>query len=56
MVVQNAFPYIRNSIAACLKAEVITGRYADAIEPKDYITRAEVAVILNRMLRNTELI
>ena len=53
MDVQNAFPYIRNSIAACLKAEVITGRYADAIEPKDYITRAEVAVILNRMLRNT---
>jgi len=54
--VQNAFPYIRSSIAACLKAEVIIGRYADAIEPKDYITRAEVAVILNRMLRNTELI
>lgn len=54
--VQNAFPYIRSSVAACLKAEVIVGRYADAMEPKDHITRAEVAVILNRMLRNAALI
>ncbi len=54
--VKEAFEYIRNSMAACLKENIIIGRYEDAIEPKDYITRAEVAVILNRMLRRSELI
>ena len=54
--VQASLPYIRRSIAACLNSGIINGRYADAIEPKDYITRAEVAVILHRMLVNADLI
>ncbi|NCB43137.1 MAG: S-layer homology domain-containing protein [Clostridia bacterium] len=54
--VENALPYIRSSIAACLKANIIKGRYPDAMEPKDNIIRAEVAVILSRMLKAAELI
>ncbi|MDD3394258.1 MAG: S-layer homology domain-containing protein, partial [Anaerotignum sp.] len=51
-----ASSYARESIAACLKAGVVFGREDNTIAPKDYITRAEVAVMVERLLQKSELI
>lgn len=51
-----ASDYAKTSIAACLKTGVITGRSSDTIAPKDCITRAEVAVIVQRLLQKSNLI
>ncbi len=48
--------FARTSIAACLKTGIITGRSSSAIAPKDFITRAEVAVIVQRLLQKSGLI
>ncbi len=48
--------YSMESIAACLKAGIISGKSVDTLAPKDYITRAEVAVIVQRLLQKSELI
>lgn len=48
--------YAQESIAACLKAGVVTGRSASIIAPQDCITRAEIAVIVERLLQKSELI
>ena len=48
--------YATTSIATCLKTGVITGRSSDTIAPKYYITRAEVATIVQRLLQKSELI
>ncbi len=47
--------YAREGIAACVKAGVVNGT-GPALLPNSNITRAEVAVMVWRMLRNTELI
>ncbi|MDD3169078.1 MAG: S-layer homology domain-containing protein, partial [Eubacteriales bacterium] len=48
--------YARNSIAACIKTGVVSGRNGNLIAPKENITRAEVAVIVERLLQKSDLI
>ena len=48
--------YAKSSIAACLRTGVVTGKSGNTIAPKDYITRAEVAVIVQRLLQKSNLI
>lgn len=48
--------YAKNSIAACVKTGIVSGRNGNMIAPKDNITRAEVAVILQRLLQKSGLI
>lgn len=48
--------YARDSIAACIKAGVATGKNDKLIASKDNITRAELAVIIQRLLQKSNLI
>ncbi len=48
--------YAKNSIAACIKSGIISGRNGKLIAPKDYITRAEVAVVVRNLLIKSDLI
>lgn len=48
--------YARARIAECLKIGIMTGRDASTIAPKDSISRAEVAVIIQRLLQKSGLI
>jgi uncharacterized repeat protein (TIGR02543 family) len=52
----SAAEYAKASIASCVKAGIVSGRSGKLIAPKDNITRAEVAVIVQRLLRNSKLI
>lgn len=51
-----ASAYAKSSIAACLKTGIVTGRGSNTIAPKYYITRAEVAVIVQSLLQKSNLI
>ncbi|MBF4692927.1 S-layer homology domain-containing protein, partial [Fusibacter ferrireducens] len=51
-----ATPSTRPSIEACLKAGIITGRSSTTVAPKSYITRAEVAVVIEKLLKKSDLI
>lgn len=46
----------RNSVAACVKAGIISGRTGNMAAPEDNITRAEVAVMIRRLLQKSNLI
>ena len=48
--------YAKDSIAACLQASIVSGKGGHTIAPKDYITRAEVAVMVQRLLQKSGLI
>lgn len=48
--------YTKSSIAACVKTGIVSGRNGNMIAPKDNITRAEVAVIISRLLKKSNLI
>jgi hypothetical protein len=48
--------YARDSIAVCVKTGIISGRNGNLIAPKENITRAEVAVIVRRLLLKSNLI
>ena len=48
--------YAKEAAAACLKTGVITGTTANTISPKAYVTRAEVAVMVQRLLQKSGLI
>lgn len=48
--------YAKNSIAASVKAGIVSGRNGKMIAPKDNITRAEVAVTVRRLLQKSNLI
>jgi hypothetical protein len=52
----DASDYAARSLAACLKAGIITGRDAQVLAPQNNITRAEVAVIVTRLLQQSDLI
>ncbi len=48
--------YAKESAAVCLKAGIVAGKTASTISPKDYVTRAEVAVMVQRLLQKCGLI
>ena len=47
--------WAQNSIAERLQAGVVTGRRSKKLTPKASITRAEVAVITQRLLKKSDL-
>ncbi|CAH1214382.1 hypothetical protein PAECIP111893_03790 [Paenibacillus plantiphilus] len=52
----DASAWAKNSIADSLQAGIISGRSSTQLAPKAYITRAEVAVIVQRLLQQSDLI
>jgi hypothetical protein len=48
--------YAGNSIAACIKAGIAAGKKGMLLAPKDNITRAEAAVIIQGLLHKSNLI
>ncbi len=48
--------YARESAAVCLKEGIITGRTLTTLSPKAYVSRAEVAVMVRRLLQQSGLI
>ncbi len=48
--------YAKASAAACLKTGIVTGKTATAISPGTPVTRAEVAVMVRRLLQQSGLI
>lgn len=48
--------YAKNSIAACVKTGIISGRDSNHIVPGENITRGEAAVIVRRLLQKSDLI
>ena len=44
------------SMAACVKTGIVSGRNGKTIAPKEYITRAETAVIVRKLLQKSNLI
>jgi len=51
-----AADYARPGIAACVKTGLISGRGQNTLAPKDNITRAEVALIVQKLLQKSGLI
>ncbi len=51
-----ASSYAKESIAACVKLKIVSGRNGKLIAPKDNITRAEVAVMVRQLLKKSNLI
>ncbi len=48
--------YAKDSIASCIKTGVVQGKNGNMLAPKENITRAEVAVIIKRLLQKANLI
>ena len=48
--------YAKESIAACLKTGITNGTRVNKLSPKAYVTRAEVAVMAQRLLQKSKLI
>lgn len=48
--------YAKSGAAECVWAKVVSGRTAATVNPKEHITRAEVAVVVERLLQNSGLI
>ena len=48
--------YAEESIAACIDTGIVSGRDSGTIAPKAYVTRAEVAVMVERLLQKSGLI
>ncbi|NCB50252.1 MAG: hypothetical protein EOM54_00015 [Clostridia bacterium] len=48
--------YAKMGVAACIKTGVVTGTTASTLSPKDSVTRAEVAVMVQRLLEKSGLI
>ncbi|MBN7773536.1 S-layer homology domain-containing protein [Clostridium aminobutyricum] len=48
--------YAKESVAACLETGITAGRSNQIIAPKDSITRAEVAIMAERLLKKSDLI
>lgn len=48
--------YARSGAAACIKTGVILGTIATMISPKDYVTRAEAVVMVQRLMQKSGLI
>jgi len=48
--------FAKESAAACVKLEIISGKGGDFLAPKDNISRAEVAAVVRRLLSKSDLI
>lgn len=48
--------YAKTSVAKCIKAGIVKGTSAGTISPKAHVTRAEVAVMIQRLLQKSGLI
>lgn len=48
--------WARDGVADSIQAGLVSGRSSGLLAPKDYITRAEVAAIVQRLLQKSELI
>ena len=48
--------YAKESAVACIKAGIVTGSSSTTISPKACVTRAEVAVMVQRLLQKSGLI
>jgi hypothetical protein len=48
--------YARNGMAQCVRTGIVSGRPNAVIDPKDHMTRAEVAAIVERLLKVSKLI
>ncbi|MEN6348508.1 MAG: S-layer homology domain-containing protein, partial [Syntrophomonas sp.] len=48
--------YARSSMIACVKTGLITGKVGNVLAPKDNITRAEVALVVQKLLQKSNLI
>jgi hypothetical protein len=48
--------WAEESAAACIESGIIEGKNGKTLAPKDHITRAEVAVIVQRLLQKSKLI
>ena len=48
--------WAKAAVASCLKEEILSGRGGSLIAPKENITRAEVAVIIQKLLQKSNLI
>ncbi|WP_051280852.1 cadherin-like domain-containing protein [Anaerovorax odorimutans] len=53
---QGTSSYAKADVASCLQTGVISGTSSSTLAPKNNITRAEVAVIVERLLKKSELI
>lgn len=54
--VDNLSEYAKTGVAGCIKTETVLGRTENELAPKALITRAEAAVILQRLLKQSGLI
>lgn len=52
----NVSDWAKKSIADCLRAGIVSGRNETELAPKAFITRAEMAVMIQRFLQKSELI
>jgi hypothetical protein len=52
----NISSYAKESVAICVQTGIITGTTAHTLSPKEQVTRAEVAVMIQRLLQKSELI
>lgn len=52
----SATDYAKNSIAACIKTGIVPSNWDNLLTPKDNITRAEVAAIVQSLLKKSGLI
>ena len=48
--------FAKAGVAACIKTGVVTGTSTTTLSPKEYVTRAEVAVMVQRLLKKSGLI
>lgn len=48
--------YAKTAAAICIKTGIVSGSSATTLSPKAYVTRAEVAVMVQRLLQKSELI
>ncbi|UJF36223.1 S-layer homology domain-containing protein [Paenibacillus hexagrammi] len=51
-----ASAWAKSSLADSLRAGILAGRDDSELAPKEYITRAEVAAIVERLLQKSDLI
>lgn len=48
--------YAKSGVAECVWAKVVSGRTTATVNPQEHITRAEVAVVVERLLQSSRLI